>query len=59
VKYDTSLQEKLKAVGDSAAVAAIAKNAGFMASSDDISLSFLLLQLTSLSLKTTERGKEL
>ena len=50
---------ELKAVGDSDAVAAIAKNAGFMASSDDISLFYLLLQLTSLNLKTTERGKAL
>ena len=33
---DTSLQEKLKAVADSDAVAAIAKEAGFMISADDL-----------------------
>ena len=36
VKGDTSLQEKLKAAADSDAVAAIAKEAGFMISADDL-----------------------
>ena len=36
VKADTSLQEKLKAAADSDAVLAIAKEAGFMISSDDL-----------------------
>ncbi len=36
VKADTSLQEKLKAAGDSDAVLAIAKEAGFMISADDL-----------------------
>ena len=35
-KGDTSLQEKLKAAADSDAVAAIAKEAGFMISADDL-----------------------
>ena len=35
-KADTSLQEKLKAAGDANAVAAIAKEAGFSISTDDI-----------------------
>ena len=36
VKADTSLQEKLKAAADADAVAAIAKEAGFSISTDDI-----------------------
>ena len=36
VKGDTSLQEKLKAAADSDAVLAIAKDAGFMISADDL-----------------------
>jgi len=36
VKGDTSLQEKLKAAADAEAVAAIAKEAGFMISADDL-----------------------
>ena len=36
VKADTSLQEKLKAAADSDAVTAIAKEAGFSISSDDL-----------------------
>ncbi len=36
VKGDTSLQEKLKAAADADAVAAIAKEAGFMISADDL-----------------------
>ena len=36
VKADTSLQEKLKAAADIDAVAAIAKEAGFSISADDI-----------------------
>ncbi len=36
VKSDTSLQEKLKAAADANAVAAIAKEAGFSISADDI-----------------------
>ena len=36
VKADTSLQEKLKAAGDDDAVLAIAKEAGFMISADDL-----------------------
>ena len=36
VKADTSLQEKLKAAADSDAVVAIAKEAGFMISADDL-----------------------
>ena len=35
-KVDTSLQEKLKAAADANAVAAIAKEAGFSISADDI-----------------------
>ncbi|WP_115118819.1 Nif11-like leader peptide family natural product precursor [Synechococcus sp. UW105] len=35
VKADTSLREKLKAAADSDAVLAIAKEAGFMISTDD------------------------
>ena len=37
VKGDTSLQEKLKAAADANAVAAIAKEAGFSISADEIS----------------------
>ena len=36
VKVDTSLQEKLKAAADANAVAAIAKEAGFSISADDL-----------------------
>ncbi|WP_114993441.1 Nif11-like leader peptide family natural product precursor [Synechococcus sp. UW179A] len=36
VKADTSLQEKLKAAGDADAVLAIAKDAGFSISADDL-----------------------
>ncbi len=36
VKADSSLQEKLKAAADANAVAAIAKEAGFMISVDDL-----------------------
>ena len=36
VQGDTSLQEKLKAAADADAVAAIAKEAGFSISSDDL-----------------------
>ena len=36
VKADTSLQEKLKAAADANAVAAIAKEAGFNVSADDL-----------------------
>ena len=36
VKADSSLQEKLKAAADANAVAAIAKEAGFSISADDI-----------------------
>ena len=36
VKADTSLQEKLKAAADSDAVLAIAKEAGFMISADEL-----------------------
>ena len=36
VKGDTSLQEKLKAAADSEAVLAIAKEAGFMISADEL-----------------------
>ena len=36
VKDDTSLQEKLKAAADADAVAAIAKEAGFSISADDL-----------------------
>ena len=36
VKADTSLQEKLKAAADSDAILAIAKEAGFMISADDV-----------------------
>ena len=36
VKADTSLQEKLKAAADSDAVLAIAKEAGFMISAEDL-----------------------
>ena len=38
VKGDTSLQEKLKAAADNDAVAAIAKDAGFSISADDLDL---------------------
>ena len=36
VKADTSLQEKLKAAANTDAVLAIAKDAGFMISADDV-----------------------
>ncbi len=36
VKADTSLQEKLKAAADANAVTAIAKEAGFLISADDL-----------------------
>ncbi len=36
VKGDSSLQEKLKGVSDAKAVAAMAKEAGFMISDDDL-----------------------
>ena len=40
VKSDTSLQEKLKAAADSDAVLAIAKEAGFSISADDLTKSW-------------------
>ena len=36
VKTDTSLQEKLKAAGDADAVVAIAKDAGFMITAEEL-----------------------
>ena len=39
VKADTSLQEKLNAAADSDAVVSIAKEAGFMISSDDLTIA--------------------
>ena len=39
VKGDTSLQEKLKAAADANAVAAIAKEAGFSISADDLKIA--------------------
>ena len=39
VKADTSLQEKLKAAADADAVAAIAKEAGFSISADDLKMA--------------------
>ena len=39
VKGDTSLQEKLKAAADANAVAAIAKEAGFSISADDLTMA--------------------
>jgi len=39
VKADTSLQERLKAAADSDAVLAIAKEAGFMISADDLKMA--------------------
>ena len=39
VKDDTSLQEKLKAAADADAVTAIAKEAGFIISADDLTKS--------------------
>ena len=36
VKADTSLQEKLKAAGDAEAVVAIAKDAGFMITAEEL-----------------------
>ena len=39
VKADTILQEKLKAAGDANAVAAIAKEAGFSISTDDLKMA--------------------
>ena len=39
VKADTSLQEKLKAASDADAVVAIAKEAGFSISADDVRTS--------------------
>jgi predicted ribosomally synthesized peptide with nif11-like leader len=45
VKADTSLQEKLKAAADADAVTAIAKEAGFSISADDLKMA----QVTELS----------
>ena len=45
VKADTSLQEKLKAAADSDAVLAIAQEAGFSISADDLKMA----QVTELS----------
>ena len=39
IKADTSLQEKLKAAADSDAVLAIAKDAGFSISTDDLKMA--------------------
>ena len=39
VKVDTSLQEKLKAAADNDAVTAIAKEAGFSVSADDLTMA--------------------
>ena len=39
VKVDTSLQQKLKAAADSDAVLAIAKEAGFSISADDLKMA--------------------
>ena len=46
VKGDTSLQEKLKASADADAVAAIAKEAGFSISADDLSSAGLKSELS-------------
>ena len=43
VKADNSLQEKLKAAANPDAVLAIAKDAGFMISADDLKISQLEL----------------
>ena len=43
IKGDTSLQEKLKAADDADAVVAMAKDAGFMISADDLQPSLLRL----------------
>ena len=48
VKADTSLQEKLKAAADSDAVLAIAKEAGFMISAEDLTKSQSDLSLEEL-----------
>ena len=48
VKGDTSLQEKLKAAADSDAVLAIAKEAGFMISAEDLTKSQSDLSLEEL-----------
>ena len=58
VKADTSLQEKLKAAADSNAVSAIAKEAGFIISADDLTnaQSELSEQLSDKELESVAGG---
>ena len=53
VKGDTSLQEKLKAAADVDAALAIAKDAGFMISADDVRI-----EISDCELEGAAGGKE-
>ena len=57
VKDDTSLQEKLKAAADANAVAAIAKEAGFSISADDLTKAQSVLSEEELE-GVAGRGRE-
>ena len=59
VQDDTSLQERLKAAADADAVSAIAKEAGFSISADDLknAQSDLILELSDEELEGVTGGK--
>ena len=58
VQDDTSLQERLKAAADADAVSAIAKEAGFSISADDLknAQSDLILELSGIELEGVTGG---
>ena len=56
VKGDTSLQEKLKSAADANAVAAIAKEAGFSISADDLTTSAQSRELSDVDLEGVAGG---
>ena len=56
VKSDTSLQEKLKAAADANTVAAIAKEAGFSISADDLKNAQSTIELSDEELEGVAGG---
>ena len=56
VKADTSLQEKLKAAADANTVAAIAKEAGFSISADDLKNAQSTIELSDEELEGVAGG---
>ena len=56
VKGDSSLQEKLKAVFNTDEVVALAKDAGFMLSADEINAEYLKIKLSDEELESVTGG---